>query len=135
MNPAELELLEAELGLKLPVEYRRALLDYPLPRDPHSTELWLCDDVTVLREVNRTWRQAGQPSALVVIGSDGGEESYVLDTGAAPYPVRTYSVETDRLEPLAPSFNDFLERQRQEFEAVALEDLRTLRRTLGVLRE
>lgn len=121
MTPAELAHLERQLALALPEEYRRALLDYPLPRDPHSTELWLLDSPVELRQLNEGWRQGGQPAELVVIGGDGGEECYVLDTRASPYPVLAYSIETNGMEPFAASFHDFLERQRQDFERIELD--------------
>lgn len=121
MTPVELQSLESALGLKLPQEYGRALLDYPLPRDPNSTEMWLLDDLAALRELNDGWRKMGRPEGLVVIGGDGGEESYVLDARTPPYPVLAYSVETGDVESYAPSFQEFVERQRQEFRGIELD--------------
>ena len=121
MTPNELQSLQSALGLKLPDEYRQALLEYPLPRDLHSTEMWLLDNLTELRDLNDGWRKMGRPPALVVIGEDGGEESYVLDTRTPPYPVLAYSYETDDVEPYASSFQEFLERQRREFRDIELD--------------
>ena len=121
MTPDELELLESSLGLPLPEQYRRALLEYPLPRDPHSTAMWLLDSPTELRQLNEGWRRTGRPPGLIVIGEDGGEESYVLDTRTPPYPVLAYSYETDDLEPYASSFEEFVERQRHEFQDLELD--------------
>jgi hypothetical protein len=129
MSPAQLEELERALGLTLPQEYRAALLEYPLPRDQHSTELWLCDDPAELQELNRGWRAEGHPPQMVLIGSDGGEESYVLDTSQAPFPVLAYSCETGRLEGCADSFAGFVDRQRREYEAIEADRRRCMRRT------
>jgi hypothetical protein len=118
MSPAQLDELERYLGVTLPYEYRAALLDYPLPRDPHSTEMWLCDEAAELRELNRNWRAGGQPPHLVLIGGDGGEESYILDTSAARSPVLAYSYETGTMAGYAGSFSEFLERQHTEYEAI-----------------
>lgn len=121
MSPDELQSLESSLGLNLPEPYRRALLQYPLPRDPNSTEMWLLESLAQVRELNQGWRKRGRPPGMVVIGDDGGEEPYVLDTRAPPYPVLAYSYETDDLEPYAGSFEEFVERQRQEFQAIELD--------------
>ena len=121
MTPDELQSLEAALALKLPEEYGRALVEYPLPRDAHSTEMWLLDKLTELRELNDGWRKMGRPPGLVVIGGDGGEESYVLETRTPPYPVLSYSYERNDVEPYASSFQEFVQRQRREFRDIELD--------------
>ena len=118
MTHTELDLLESSLGLSLPEPYRRVLLEYPLPRDPDATELWLSDSPAELRELNDGWRKAGRSPQLVVIGGDGGEECYVLNTRTPPYAVLAYSYETDELEPYAASFPEFVERQRHEYHSI-----------------
>jgi hypothetical protein len=121
LTSTDLEGLQSALGVRLPQEYVGALLEYPLPRDPHSTDMWLLDDPAELRELNDGWRKMGRPAELIVIGGDGGEESYVLDTRTGPYPVLVYALEADELMPYASSFQEFLERQHDEFRNIELD--------------
>ena len=116
MSPTEVQALERDQGLTFPSDYSRALIDYPLPRDPHSTELWLCDDPAELMDLNTRWRSSGLGRDLIVIGGDGSEHLYVLDSKSPPFPVQSFSLETKTFELYASSFGAFVQRERDAFE-------------------
>jgi len=101
-----LDLLEQRLALPLPAPYRATMLAYPFAPDSSAAELWLLDDLPKLLEFNSK-RAGSWPSGFFVIGTDGGELTYLLDTTTPPFAVVAYDVETGKLEAQAPDFEAF----------------------------
>ena len=113
MDPHEFDRMEQTLGVSLPAPYRAAMLDYPFPPNHQAAELWMPDSAAIVLEMNRPIperRLAGKawPSHLVLIGSDGGEEDFVLDVHAPSAPVLAYERESGNVRALAPDFAAWL---------------------------
>jgi hypothetical protein len=113
MHPHEFDRMEQTLGVPLPAPYRAVMLDYPFPPSHQAAELWMPDSATIVLDMNRPIaerRLAGKawPSHLVFIGSDGGEEDFVLDARTASAPVLAYERESGDVRPLAPDFATWL---------------------------
>jgi hypothetical protein len=120
MTLEEIGRLEQVLGVKLPAAYRDGMMAYPFPEDSPAAELSLLNDIVLLLESNAEHRrrsEGGWPPHLVVIGTDGGEEAFALDTAMAPHPVLAYEMETARFKPYAPDFSSFVQMQRPELTA------------------
>lgn len=117
-------LLERELAVALPEQYRSALLAYPFAAGSVGEEM-LVADVEWLRERNRANDRAFAPGSsgrqslpglaegLLLIGIDGGELQYYLDLNSSANAVMEYSLETRRLSEFAASFPQYLARIRQ----------------------
>ena len=113
MHAHDVHRIEHALGLSLPAAYVATMLDYPFPPAHQAAQLWMPDDASVVLEMNRqnpARRLAGGPwpSHLVFIGSDGGEEDFVLDVRAAASPVLAYERESGDVRALAPDFPAWL---------------------------
>jgi hypothetical protein len=115
----------------LPAAYRAGMLDYPFPPAHEAAHLWMPDDASLVIEMNRRVherRLAGEPwpPHLVLIGSDGGEEDFVLDTRARAAPVLAYERESGDVRPLAPDFAAWLQMLR-DWQAELDQDAREMR--------
>jgi hypothetical protein len=113
MDAEALDRIEQALGLPLPTAYRATMLDYPFPPAHEAAQLWMPDDAGVVLEMNRPIperRLAGEPwpAHLVFIGTDGGEEDFVLDIRAPAAPVLAYERESGDVRALAPDFASWL---------------------------
>jgi SMI1 / KNR4 family (SUKH-1) len=125
MTPEEIGRIEHALGVKLPAAYRDAMTVYPFPEQSPAAELWVLNHVGQLLELNAAHRRAGEgrwDPHLVLIGTDGGEETFVLDTARAPYPVLIHEMETGRLKPCAADFSSFIQMQREELERIEADE-------------
>jgi len=124
MPPRPVSLLERELSVSLPEQYKSALLAYPFAAGSVGEEM-LVADVEWLLERNRSNNRAFAPGTrekqslpnlsqgLLLIGIDGGELEYYLEVNSSMNAVMQYSLETHRLSDFAPSFAQYLERIRQ----------------------
>jgi len=115
MTTGDLDEIERTLGIVLPAEYRATMMAYPFPAESSAAELWMPDDARRVVELNQDYRRAprGQtswPRHLFLVGDDGGEEAFVLDTSTPPYPVAVYELESGRLRPHAADFLAFVQR-------------------------
>src|SRR5687767_3103523 len=113
MDAHHLHRIESALGMSLPAAYRAAMLDYPFPPTHDAAQLWMPDDAAIVMEINvrpSERRLAGKPwpTYLVLIGSDGGEEDFVLDVQAPAAPVFAYERESGDVRALAPNFAAWL---------------------------
>jgi hypothetical protein len=113
MTADDLDHIERRLGIALPAEYRATMIAYPFPADSSAAELWMPDDPQRVLALNESYRQgppgpSDWPRHLFLLGDDGGEEAFALDTSAPPYPVVVYELETGRLKPLVGDFRAFL---------------------------
>ena len=113
MTQHDVDRIQRVLGVSLPDAYCATMLAYPFPPEHQAAELWMPDDVDIVLELNRAIRQlplANQPwpTHLVIIGDDGGEEAFVLDTRTASGPVLVYERESSHLRSLAPDCQTWL---------------------------
>ena len=127
MHATDLQRIEQALGLALPAAYRAAMLAYPFPPTHEAAELWMPDDAALVIEMNRPGaerRLAGTPwpSHLVVIGSDGGEEDFVVDVREAAAPVLAHERESGEVRALAPDFAAWLAMLREWQEEIDRDD-------------
>jgi hypothetical protein len=127
MTLEELDQIEQSLGITLPAEYRAAMSAYPFPADSSAAELWMPDDAQRVLALNQSYRQGPRgtsdwPRHLFLLGDDGGEEAFVLDTSSRPYPVLICERETGRLKPLLPDFLSFVQWQRDELAEIEADE-------------
>ena len=116
MTAEDLDRIERSLGIALPAAYRTTMITYPFPADSLAAELWMPDDAQRVLALNESYRHSPRgptdwPRHLFLLGDDGGEEAFVLETSAAPYPVRIYELETGRLKPLVADLHAFVQWQ------------------------
>jgi hypothetical protein len=124
MATGPVSLLERELSVSLPEQYKSALLAYPFAAGSVGEEM-LVADVQWLLERNRANNPAfasrgpdkqampGLAQGLLLIGIDGGELQYYLNVNSSTNAVMEYSLETQQLSEFAASFGHYLERIRQ----------------------
>jgi hypothetical protein len=90
--------------------------------------MWLMDDPEALLAENRRLRSGSLVRAWVpehfVIGHDGGEEIYVLDTGTEPYPVLVLSLESGELDTHSGSFDEFIEELADAYQEIEEDERR-----------
>jgi hypothetical protein len=125
MSPQDFNHIEQALSLVLPAAYRDAMTAYPFPGDSPAAELWVLNQVEPLLQLNRTYRLGRHSSwaaHLFVVGSDGGEEAYVLDTSVDPAPVRVFELETGKFRPYASDFHEFIRLQAQALAEVEADE-------------
>lgn len=122
--PTTVTLLERELSISLPEQYRSAMLEYPFPAGSVGEEMlvsdveWLLrrnrsDNCTSIGGKRRQQESPGLSEGLFLIGSNGGELEYYLQLNERPGAVMEYSLETHRLSEFAATFSQYLERIRQ----------------------
>ena len=115
MNTDDLDRIEAKLGVALPERYRATMLAYPFPPDHESAQYYMPDDADLVIEYNEIRpgpRHAPWPRELIVIGTDGSEELYVLDGRSDDAPVLVFDLEASELRPLAADFDAWLAQLR-----------------------
>ncbi|RPH48605.1 MAG: hypothetical protein EHM84_07060 [Lysobacterales bacterium] len=124
MATGPVSLLERELSVSLPEQYKSALLTYPFAAGSVGEEM-LVSDVEWLLKRNRTSNRAFAPGrkdkqslpslsqGLLLIGIDGGELEYYLKVNSGTNAVLEYCLETQQLSEFAASFEQYLERIRR----------------------
>jgi hypothetical protein len=127
MTAEDLDQIEVRLGIALPTEYRTTMMAYPFPADSSAAELWMPDDAERVLALNESYRRGPRgptdwPRHLFLLGDDGGEEAFVLDTSAAPYPVVIYELETGRLRSLVADFHAFVQWQSDELAKIEADE-------------
>jgi len=117
-------LLERELSISLPEQYKSALLAHPFAAGSIGEEM-LVADVEWLLNRNRANNGAfaagaggkqSRPSlaqGLLLIGIDGGELEYYLRVNSSTNPVMEYNLETQQLSEFAASVGQYLDKIRQ----------------------
>ncbi len=123
MTPDAIDSLERSLAVRLPAPYRETMGSYPFGPETSAAELWLLDDPHRLLQLNRAGAEVW-PRGFFALGTDGGEETYLLDTTAPPFPVLVFSLESGKVAPHAPSFPAFLNLLRDEMSTIAADERR-----------
>jgi cell wall assembly regulator SMI1 len=93
MTEADIKQIETALGVSLPPFYTATMRGYPFPQGSSADELML---VTKLDDVLRENSHPGNYPGIAepfIIGSDGGEEVYLIDLAASQSQVFVYDVE------------------------------------------
>ena len=124
MTPDAIASLERSLALRLPAPYRETMDSYPFDPDSSAAELWLLDDPQKLLLLNRA-RPNVWPRGFFAVGTDGGELTYLLDTGTPPFPVLAFNLESGKLEPHAPSFPTFVKLLQDELALIEADERAT----------
>ena len=119
MTLEDIARIEAELDVRLPVDYRALMLAYPFPPDSFTAEFLMPNDTPRLIEINRERSTRELPpdnrdgkmlsSSYFEIGGDGGEESYLIDLAQQQSPVYVYDLETNELREAASDLQSFVE--------------------------
>ena len=107
MKSEDLDRIEHELGIRLPADYRLAMLADPLT----VGQSWLVSDTEQLLELNASEASAW-PSYLFLFAHLANGQPLFLDLSATPPPVALVDPETGRLQLVAPDFATFLSTQR-----------------------
>ncbi len=118
MTAEDLARIEAELGVRLPADYRALMLAYPFPPDSFTAEFCIPNNATHLIEINRDRVTASlpryneerddPPASYFEIGGDGGEERYLVDLAQPESPVYVYDLESAELRQAAPGLQAFI---------------------------
>jgi len=121
MTESDFTLIERELSVQLPPDYRRVLADYPFPHDRDNADSLLYGDSQAIIDRNRDYRAgfAGLPKwpeHYFFIGDDGAASCYFLDLRREPSPV--YFADhgaVDKLAEEAPDLETWVERTIDDF--------------------
>src|SRR5882762_668326 len=123
MTPDAIDSLERSLAVRLPAAYRETICASPFGPESSAAELWLLDDPHIVLQLNRAGGEVCG-HGFFALGTDGGEETYFLDTTAPPFPVLAFSLECRKAEPRAPSFPAFLNLLRDEMSTIEADERR-----------
>ena len=98
MTSEDVERIETELGLTLPEDYRRVLLDFPFQDLRGNDFAELYDHPSALIETNQRLRSGEKPwpSHLLFVGQSEEDPAYALDMSAQPS--RILRIEQGRIE-------------------------------------
>lgn len=129
MTPAEIESIERELGIRLPGDYRTMALAYPFPEDSALADYAMVDRSADLLARNRAMRAHPWSPAwkreYFVIGHDGGECWFFIDTSRPQSPVFEVSIEDRGVIEHSPGLADFVARYQKIDADAAAEPART----------
>lgn len=120
MNRDDLTLIESRLGLKLPEEYQRVMLDYPFGTLRGNDDSELFDEPTMIIVRNTECRKGGPgskrwPASLLFIGHDGAGGFHALDLSANPARVLLLDQgNSERATVLADSLDEWIAHLRKE---------------------
>jgi hypothetical protein len=110
MTDSDLQRIERELSLKLPADYRSLMLSYPFPPDSFTAENMLPDNAARLLE--SAGGRDNLPPRSFIIGNDGGEEIYFIDTSRQQSPVFVFDLETGEIKEYAPTLEAYIQKCR-----------------------
>jgi hypothetical protein len=124
VSAGELEAVERRLQTQLPFDYKRAALEFGLPRPTGELLDAICDrqaDLAALGdflgpaeivEVTEDWRDLGLPEELVAFATDGIGNLFCFSTdpsGASAQPVFLWDHDSKEVRTVASSFADWIE--------------------------
>lgn len=112
MNASQIEIIERHLGSSLPLFYRETMLSYPFDGLGDISESELVNDVELFVKLNTSLDSQRSPH-LIAIGSDRGEEIYLIEREGSSTAVHCFNLETNTTEVAFKSWSDFLQHCRQ----------------------
>lgn len=125
MTEADIKQLEMAVGASLPPFYTGTMLSYPFPQGSFADEFMLMTDLdVVLRENRRPGNYPGITKPFL-IGSDGGEEVYLIDLAASQPKVFVYDMEKGAHTVKANNWPEYLRQVQAVLDEIA-EDEREL---------
>ncbi|ANU23397.1 SMI1/KNR4 family protein [Planococcus donghaensis] len=110
-DPNVIRNVEDQLGFQFPIEYVNFLLHSNGGEGPigeNYLKLWRVDD---LIEDNEGYSVEEFAPGLLIIGSDGGDTAYCIDTRSKEMPFVSMpfiGMDLDEVEPCGPTFNECL---------------------------
>lgn len=132
MTAADLDRIEATLGLVLPPAYRVLMLAYPAflreapyrsPVGGRASDILLFADAERVIRYNQDWREDGflvgedggprRPDRHMIIGEDGGGNCWCVRLGSDGEEVSQFDHEDGSLEPSAASLAEHLGQLRR----------------------
>jgi hypothetical protein len=125
MTEAQLDAIEAALGMKLPAEYRRVSREFPFRPIGRDSVYWFSDDPeevigeTLAPLSDGGYDRTGWRDTYLAIGHSAAGDLYLVDTAAAELPVSHLSHETHAIEVEWPTFAAFVEEWLRAPEEVA----------------
>jgi len=109
MTESDIKQLEAAAGAALPAFYTTTMRNYPFPRGSFADEFLLMNDLDgLLREIRQPARYPGIGKPFL-IGTDGGEEVYLIDLASAQPQVFVYDMEKGAHTLKANNWDDYLQ--------------------------
>lgn len=120
MTEEDLKKIEALVGASLPSVYRSTMLNFPFDENSVARDYYLPNDADYILEVNKSrewvndnniWSDLGQRERShcpLLIGSDGGEISYIFDLNQDSTSVYALNAEKREIERAFATFEDFL---------------------------
>lgn len=125
MTDAQLDAIEAVLGVVLPPEYRRVSQEFPFHPVGRDCVYWFFDtpDAVVCETLaplaDGGYERVGPWDAYLVIGRSPAGDLFILDMAAVSLPVLLLSHETHAIEPAWPTFGAYVEEWRTVPEGIA----------------
>ena len=103
MTEQDLMRIERELGIHLPDDYRKAVLNYPIRADRGTSDSWLYDNAVALVKMNREYRNGFSglppwPAHYFIVGETDCVP-YFVDLTKSPSPV--FSADHGNLQSLS----------------------------------
>jgi hypothetical protein len=130
VTTADVDEVEKQLGFRLPPAYRTTVLDYPFPADSFADEFMLPNRAEDVIALNKAGLVVPGIEHLFVIGSDGGEEFYLLDLDEEDPGVFAFSLETGSHRLLARSLTAYRDYVHETHAAIAADSEGTHERRL-----
>ena len=130
MTEADLGQIEARLGFPLPAAFRSTALNYPFSPDSFADEFMLPSQPSDFIDMNQAGVSLAGIGRPFFVGSDGGEERYLVDASKAESPVYVYELETKRHRVLVDSWASYLDHIRDALAEIAADEDREKQRKL-----
>lgn len=128
MTEAQLDKIEAELGLKLPADYRAVSREFPFRRIGDEEVYWFYDDPEKVINATRSpmdasdYDMANWKPTYLVIGHGAAGDEHLIDTALAESPVYLLSHEDHSIVEEWANLSAFVEDWNQETEQAEREE-------------
>lgn len=122
MTTDDIRQIEIAIDAALPAFYTATMLTYPFPKDSFSDEFLLMNDLEVLlRENSRSTKYPGIGKAFL-IGGDGGEEVYFIDTASRLSQVFVYDMEKGAHTVKARDWSEYLQQVQKTLHEIEADE-------------